>query len=291
MEDNLICKRDELKYSEEAEASRFFFYTDINDINIFVEDKDKEYIYETIFKRMFKNKYSIYSIISVGGKINLEKSFYEFGTYDKDNKDKKNIYIADGDFDRIIGKEMIDNVNFIYLFDYNIENYLIDKEATYSFAKGKLKALDSEVKDKVMFDEWREKIVGQAFKLFILYSTIQKYNADIQNVQRSPYLFLDNKNGLERVGTYDEFYNEIKDKIDNLDEKIEEIMTRWNTIYDGDKEKIICGKFLFTSLSCHIKNITNKKIVNDDFIWNLVQHFDMKKLNYIKERIENIMIS
>lgn len=281
----------EMMFSEDGEQNRYFFYTDINDIDIFVEDKDKEFIYETIFKRMFKERYSIQSIFSVGGKPNLEKKFSELGTHDVDNVNKKNIYIADGDFDRIVGKQMIDNENFIYLFDYNIEDYLIDKSATHIFVKGKLKALDSEVEDILAFDEWKEKIVEQSFKLFILYSTIQKYNADIQNVERSPYLFINGKDGLEQLGGYDEFYSQIKDKIDNLDEKIEEMKNTYKEIYNEDKSKIICGKFLITSLCCHIRKVTNSKFKIDDFIWNSVQYFDIRKLDYVKERIENIMVS
>lgn len=298
MEDGMVLFQDEeenideeMMFSADGEQNRYYFYTHINDINIFVEDKDKEFIYETIFKRMFKERYNIQSIFSVGGKPNLEKKFSEIGMYDIDNENKKNIYIADGDFDRIVGKKMIDNENFIYLFDYNIEDYLIDKRATHIFAKGKLKALDSEVENILTFDEWKEKIVEQSFKLFILYSTIQKYNANIQNVERSPYLFISSENGLEQVGRYDKFYSTIEDEIDNLDEKLEEMKNTYKEIYNEDKSKIICGKFLITSLCCHIRKVTKSKFKTDDFIWDSVQHFDIRKLDYVKERIENIMVS
>ena len=45
---------DGLQFSEEAELNRYLFYSDLNEINFFVEDKDKEYEYETIFLRLFK---------------------------------------------------------------------------------------------------------------------------------------------------------------------------------------------------------------------------------------------
>mgnify|MGYP000869244540 FL=1 len=37
---------DELRYTDEAELNRYLFYGDINEVNFFVEDKNKEYEYE-----------------------------------------------------------------------------------------------------------------------------------------------------------------------------------------------------------------------------------------------------
>jgi len=107
---------EKLEFSEEGLANVYFLYKDLNDINIFVEDLDKEYEYETIFKRLFSDKYSIRKIFPTGGKPMLVKRFQEFGTHsDKDLK-VKNFYIADGDFDRIIDSEnMINQNQIIYL--------------------------------------------------------------------------------------------------------------------------------------------------------------------------------
>ena len=90
---------DELMYSSEAKATEFLFFSDLNDINIFVEDKGKEFEYETIFKRLLGKEYKIVKILGVGGKVELKKYFNEFGLVNKDNPKIKNIYIADGDFD------------------------------------------------------------------------------------------------------------------------------------------------------------------------------------------------
>ena len=59
---------DGLQFTEEGELNRYLFYSDLNEINFIVEDKDKEYEYETIFKRLFKGKYKIASIIAANGK-------------------------------------------------------------------------------------------------------------------------------------------------------------------------------------------------------------------------------
>ena len=40
---------DELMYSSEAKAAEYLFFSDLNDINIFVEDKGKEYYKLALF--------------------------------------------------------------------------------------------------------------------------------------------------------------------------------------------------------------------------------------------------
>ena len=111
----------DLLYSEEASATRALFYQGLNDINLFVEDKGMEYLYETIFKRLLGANYCISAIYALGGKTNVIARYHEFG--DKLD-DTPNFYIVDGDFDRYIHKEdMVNAPNFIYLQSYNIENY------------------------------------------------------------------------------------------------------------------------------------------------------------------------
>ena len=145
----------DLLYSAEASATRALFYQGLNDINLFVEDKGMEYLYETIFKRLLGANYCISAIYALGGKTNVIARYHEFG--DKLD-DTPNFYIVDGDFDRYIHKEdMVNAPNFIYLQSYNIENYFVDESATEQFAKGQLKKLDNEIKQLVSFQEWKQK--------------------------------------------------------------------------------------------------------------------------------------
>ena len=44
---------DALLYTHEAEATRYFYYKDSQEINFFVEDKNKEYEYELLFEKLF----------------------------------------------------------------------------------------------------------------------------------------------------------------------------------------------------------------------------------------------
>ena len=147
----------DLMYSDDANAARYFFLRTTNDINFFVEDKDKEYEYEEIFDRMFEGKYRINSIFGVGGKEQLKDRFHEFGVCDPESN-AINIYLADGDFDILLTPSaMIHNQNFIYLKAYNIETYYIDENAIIEYLRGVLKLRKKEVKTLLNFESWYDK--------------------------------------------------------------------------------------------------------------------------------------
>lgn len=282
---------DDLSYSSEAKATEYLFFCNLNDINIFVEDEGKEFEYETIFKRLLGKKYKIVKILGVGGKVELKKIFDEFGVNSRDNPQIKNIYLSDGDFDWYIYQdEMIDSPNFIYLETYNIENYFIDKKACEKFSKGQLKCSDKEVEIRVDFENWKNKIVSQASRLFYYYCYVKKEYPQEKSVSRSPYLFIDNKDGYEKAGAFEEYQKYILSLNGEAESKVEEIRDYYHRKYN-DEFNLICGKFLFESLYCHIRDITKIKFRKDDFRWHLICNFDIKKLGYVKDRILAVMSS
>lgn len=278
---------EDLLYSSEASASRYLFYQGLNDINIFVEDDGKEYEYETIFKRLLKDKYCITAIFSLGGKPKVKERFEEFGTESKQDNKIKNFYIVDGDFDRYIHSEtMIDSPYFIYLHTYNIENYFLDENACIQFVKGRLKCFDGLAKNKINFINWKETIVGQASKLFLCYCFVQKYFPTNETLSRPYCLFIDQKTGFERTdGAYDQYWQYILSLDCDAENKINEIRNKYIEVNGDNYFNLICGKFLFVSLCCYLRSIIKSKFNNSDFRWHLVNHFDVTKLNYIKDTI------
>lgn len=279
-----------LQFTEEAELNRYLFYSDLNEINFFVEDKDKEFEYETIFERLFSKKYKIASIISANGKIGVKKAFEEFGEKTIDTQ-INNFYIVDGDFDRYINPEkMIDNKHFIYLEYYNIENYFLDEKAVYKFSKGKLHMRNAAVKEAVRYDLWKEKIVGQSKKLFLLYCAVQSKLPTIPNVARNEYLFIDQKTGFEREDGYQTYYDDIVEQNPDIDMEIESIKNKYETIRGTDYFGLICGKFLLTSLYVYLSGKIKTKFSKDELRWNLLCDFDISTLHFLEDMVDNVMI-
>lgn len=95
-----------LFYSNEALMNRVLFYSDKNEINIFVEDEGKEFEYEHIFERLFSREIKIDKIFPMKGKEGVKKAFDEFGV---ESEGKIAIYLVDGDFDLILEKDMVNH--------------------------------------------------------------------------------------------------------------------------------------------------------------------------------------
>lgn len=257
---------DDLFFSPEAAATRYYFYQDLNEINLFIEDLGKEYEYETIFKRLLGSEYSIETIFALGGKSNVIAKFREFG---ESSGGIENYYLVDGDFDRYLRPaDMIQHPHFIYLDRYNIESYFLDQAACERFAKGKMKCLDKEVQEKVQFECWEKTIIEQAAKLFFCYCFVQKYHPEIENVMRSPYEFIDCSTGFERCdGAYKKYRNKLKAIDPDVDSRTQSIISDYEAIFGKDYLNLICGKFLLVSLYCHLKAVIRNTFTKDDLRW------------------------
>lgn len=274
----------DLTFSSEAAATRSILYHGLNDINLYVEDADRQYEYETIFKRLLGEEYCIRTIFPLGGKINVKARYEEFGaTYDG----VRNFYIVDGDFDRYIHRaDMITDDCFIYLKTYNIENYYIDEQACLLFAKGLLMQTDEDVKQKIDFPSWKTQIVSEAKKLFLCYCFVQSIHADEKTLSRSHYEFLDAQTGFQKTdGSVNQYYNHVMELSENANAQIQEIATAYERENGQDYFNLICGKFLITSLTCYLKKKANKTLQKDQLKWFLTTHFDVTKLSYVKDRI------
>jgi len=294
---------DYLKYTEKGSSGRYVLYQGSNDINIFVEDLGTEFEYETIFKRLLKEKYKIKAVFSCSGKQAVIKEFNKRGTGDCDTPPVQNIYLVDGDFDRYISPEkMISHPNFIYLEAYNIENYLIDEKACTDFAIEILKKTDDYYKKKSTeifiqnfnFGYWQKTIVEDFKNLYILYCVIQRHEQEFyektKTTKRPCIDFIDQKTGFKSKNCgYENLLDSTKSKVTQLDIKIEEITEKYIKENGYDFYNLICGKFIFKSLRYHLESFENLKIKKDTWRKHALNNFDIHKLDYVKDAIISVM--
>ena len=276
---------DGLFYSESALLNRVLFYSDYNDINIFVEDEFKEFIYENIFQRMFNYKIKINKILPMKGKKGVEKAFQEYGgAYDG----KPAIYLVDGDFDLVMGKEMISSPNYIYLEKYNIESYYIDEKAVLKYMAGKMKTTQKNVSEKIQYSGWEDMIYDAMKELFINYMIAQEVFPEEKNVGISPHTFF-YKNGYVNIDKVEEYINQLRNRISDYDIKYDLYKRKFETILSGDTTKLVCGKYLLASLSNYLREKADVRFKEDDFIYFLASFLDIKTLDFVKERIVSII--
>jgi hypothetical protein len=273
-----------ISFSNDGSLNRSIFYSQFNDVNIYVEDKDKEYVYETIFSRLFANQsINIAAIITTGGKNSLTKAFNKFG--EKSDEGKSNVYIADGDFDKILQKPMIDNSHFIYLNKYNIECYWIDKNAIIEYMKCKCKCKKKETEEIINFAEGYNKIILDLCELFVLFMIVQNERPSLKNVDMGVYKFIDNDTGYilpEKIAEYKAY---LRPYFPELDKKISQYKLIADTYTFKDYSIIICGKYLLRCLYHYIKSKVICGINYEDLQNFLICLFDIRSLDYVKSRI------
>ncbi len=282
---------DALLYTHEAEATRYFYYKDSQEINFFVEDKNKEYEYELLFEKLFPDL-TIKTIFSSGGKPAMENLFQEFGVFDQDNNSHPNIYIVDGDFDIIIAPDnMIQHEHYIYLDAYNIESLLFEETACVRLSMCRLEKGFSYTKDKIKIKDWYSKIINQSQKLFVIYCFLKAYYPTVKNVGNSPYLFIDPSTGFEKTNVMDEYRLTLQDNGINLDQdKLDDILYKFSLKYGNEYWRMICGKFILTSLMHYLKTkgvSVNYRDLKHHFLLNP----DSKRFMYLTTKVNTVLLN
>ena len=277
--------RDTLQYSDNGLMNRMIFLSTSNEINVIVEDVGKEYEYEQIFDRLFDGKIVVNHIFPMNGKPGVIKAFNQYGaTY----KDKKVFYIVDGDFDEIMEKKEIDDPQFIYLKDYNIEDYYIDKKAIIKYVSGRIKKSMSDVNTLVDFDLWENESFSVLIDLFICFIVIQKTDPTYPNVnENSEYYYVDSDTGLFSKKKISDYIEDVKKRCPDYDVLNRQFKLEFSSKLSADPYRIICGKYLLAGLVQYLRKKTSKSYKIDDFKNFLINTFDIQKLFYVKDQIMN----
>lgn len=275
----------DLSYSEEALLTRVLFLASKTELNIFVEDTGKEYEYEEIFERLLPSELKVNCIFPTGGKIRLEEAFGLFGS---DVEYGKCFFIADGDFDVVLGKQMIEADNFIYLKKYNIESYFLHKETVLKFMRPKLKKTLKETAEIIQYDEWLNLVTPFFQKIFSLHCVVQKYCPETKNVGRGIEPFL-NKKGYPNEEFYNRYKSEISSQVPDIEQKIGDMLKLLNNTYESDPTNYICGKAFISSLKSMLNAKLTKGIGYDELKSSLISGFEISSLNYVKNKLFNYL--
>lgn len=281
---------DSLKFSADAIGARSRLYNTGEGIVLYVEDTDKEYLYETLFKRILGNEYCFKKICACGGKSNVINFFQENNSLDINDK---NLYLVDGDFDRLIHSEMmIHNPRFIYLDYYNIEDYLIDEYAIEHVMKNYFHCIDEQVKEIIDFNNWKKRIINESSELFLLYCVAQTCDTVIENVNTNPYQIIDSTTGFFKtdVNPIASYRCKLQSVCSDIDTRMQSVQQKYTEIYSNSDDylHIICGKFLLTSLFCYLRKKLKKyhiNLITEVLIGSFASNVELSKFDSIKGQI------
>lgn len=274
-----------LAYSEEALSNRSIFLSGLNDINIFVEDVGKEYIYEEIFERLFEDRVSIFCIFPLGGKDAVKQKHNTSSIYDSEGK--LNLFIVDGDFDNLWEEDKVISPNLIYLDRYNIESYYCTKEAVVKYMRSFMKKPREQIETLMNYDIWMQAFRSEMGQLFTLFALVHHYCPTLPNVSLGATKFLD-PNGHINDSKYEEYKGQVSEKVGSLEPFLEEIREKIHRQFSGDEESkilsIICGKCQIESLCRHLRLSFGKNVNRENLCNSLIMNFDLAPLRFIKDQ-------
>lgn len=281
-----------LKYSNQVLKTTALFYSNFNDLDIFVEDKGKgDYeFYLELLKKLTEEKVKIRKIFQLGGR---DKVIEACKKENNKKNNRKSVYIIDGDIDLILNESI--KLDKLFILDvYCIENYLIEKEAIIDIIHETL-GVESKgkIEKKLNFDICIKSISKNLIKFFLLLAISKKYNLGIKfgnitelisNNKGKPYL--DKKKLNVKIQSLKkELIKEIK--IKKLKEELSLLERLWG--YSPETLlKIVSGKdYLLPLVNFKIKCFCPINIKTESLKIRLVKKVSLNRMEELKKYLLN----
>lgn len=293
-----IMKIDALpRYSKDGYLNRLILKDEHRPIVLYIEDKDKEYIYESILRRMYTiddipscKVLDFISVRGVGGKGNIKALYSEQKTYDA-QKHEHYVYLMDGDFDRYVSPEtMIKDENVVYLDAYCIESYFIHENGCIDYIQGKSQKVYADIRDSFHFDYWLDRIVSESKDLFIMYActSCSRFENGVEippNVGGATAMLDKNSGFINKERAKAQIERMHSCEISDFDQIVKKITYRYEALHDQDYFYLICGKFLLNSLSYYIASSFPRcmsRVSWHQLLDELRKTFDVRSLSALK---------
>lgn len=260
-------------------------YSQFNDIDIYVEDAGKEYMYYQLFKFLLPG-IKLAKIFSLGGKDNVVLE----AQANSSNKNK--VYLVDLDFDNILAKKQTIR-NLIYLERYSIENYLVDEGAIKEQIREKKPSMTDAVIERLfIYKAEVSKIAEYLITPALAAILVQRYDLRIAYPSIEPYEYITYKSTKSYSATMSLFLTQVetalkaKDGRFTLAAKIraEKYNTRGIRRVD-----VIPGKWILTLLKEVLRreHLVSQKS-DESFAYALAKDIDKSNLRFIVREIERI---
>lgn len=279
-----------LERSQHARRAMPVFFRELNDIDFYIEDTAEGYdrIYQNILTRLFSKK-DIKRIFAIGSRT------YILSEAEKNKKNKKAVYIVDGDLYLLGGEVQELPENVAVLNRYCIENFLLDKVILNEIVNEEITSVVDESDDYLGFDNWMSLSRTECKRLFILFSICHVYQTGIKNVSYGLKSIISNDNAdldLKKINDLcDSIYNALSVKVTQpyLDYKIKQIEHSLDAT-SCFSLKYVSGKdFLLPAFFMKMRKITNSKTANLVHKIKLSRRLDVSNFSELKESIDNIL--
>ena len=258
-----------------------------NDVDFYVEDEGKENFYYLIFRKLFPEM-KITKIFPLGGKQ------YVIQEAAKHTGNLKKVFIADKDFDDLLGKIVV-LPNLFYLQRYSIENYLPSEETIIEYVIGESPAMRrDQVKETLSFNSRLHAASLLFHELTVLFILIQYWNLSYDNTSIAPERFFKLANDEVKNEEYLRYKHGLESDLRARDGRVKmnsqvgKIRSKFKLNSWSDTECHIPGKYVVKYFKFNIErlfNLTQRNI--DSFCYHLAKGNDFANLEFLKTGVSN----
>lgn len=166
-----------LEYPRLAIGAISYLMRRYNDLDIYVEDRRYLSIYAILAARALGARAKVRMVIPLGGREEVLDACAKADW----TKGRRQIFLLDGDFDLLLGRQRRRMRGLYQLNAYCIENLLLDVGAILSVSQDMNDALTpAQVSQQLDLDVWLLDVVNTLLPLFILYAIAEDKQLGVQ---------------------------------------------------------------------------------------------------------------
>ncbi|MDW1824034.1 DUF4435 domain-containing protein [Vibrio sp. Vb0937] len=200
-----------------SKRAKAVFYTEYNDIDIFIEDTAVGYkkLFNKLISRYFKDEFTISDIFPLGGRDQVIKACKD----DQIARGRPRIYIVDGDLYLLTGEQQ--TLKGLYVLPrYCIENHLICPNSITHLLEEEDPDKDYEhLAQKLDYEGWIQSTKDSLLNLFVEYAVAKKLTPHLQTVQYG-------YRGLISSGDGSVDNDKVEQRITQLSTEVKSIVTK-----------------------------------------------------------------
>ncbi|MFL0427817.1 DUF4435 domain-containing protein [Moraxella sp. 179-F 1C4 NHS] len=274
--------------SFEGNFAKSVFYTEYNDIDIYVEDTKRGYekIFKILFSRLFEGKFRVDNIFPLGGRDKVINKFKQ------EISSRPLLYVIDGDLMFLTKNDVQNTKGFFRLPCYCLENILCDVNALVNI-------LDDEDSNKTYieivkdfdYNDWLVKNEEKLFELFIEYKVAKILYPELATVSFDVTYLLSCNRGVLEENKFQQRIQFVKNSVITIAGYSQYISTRNEVVEEfnnslANKLSIVSGKdYILPLLKKRAQSSAKMNITNPSLMNRLAKNCDLTLLqdaiNYV----------
>lgn len=274
--------------SVEANFAKSVFYTQYNDIDIYVEDTKQGYekVFKILFSRLFEDKFRVDSIFPLGGRDKVINKFKE------DKSTRPFLYVIDGDLMFLTKDDVQNTKGFFRLPCYCLENILCDVNALINILDDEDSNKNySEIVKDFDYPNWILENEHKLFELFIEYKVSKILYPELGTVSFAVEDLISCGRGILDNTKFQQRIQFVKNSVIGIAGYDEYILTRNEILQNFNKSQtsrlnIVSGKdYILPLLKKRGQSSAKMNVSNPSLMNRLAKNCDLSllqdALNYV----------